>query len=79
MDDILTKIMDSGSPEISIPAGPQRVIIFKDDPEESGKVYCLLQLTDNNKIMVTRYHYFYRVIFYFLFFPIRNLFTFNQL
>jgi len=52
MDDILTKIMDSGSPEISIPAGPQRVIIFKDDPEESGKVYCLLQLTDNNKIMV---------------------------
>ena len=52
MDDILTKIMDSGSPEISIPAGPQRVIIFKDDPEESGKVYCLLQLTDNHKIMV---------------------------
>ena len=52
MDDILTKIMDSGSPEISIPAGPNRVIIFKDDPEEKGKVYCLLQLTDNNKIMV---------------------------
>ena len=52
MDDILSKIMESGSPEISIPAGPQRVIIFKDDPEESGKVYCLLQLTDNNKIMV---------------------------
>ena len=52
MDDILSKIMDSGSPEISIPAGPQRVIIFKDDPEESGKVYCLLQLSENNKIMV---------------------------
>ena len=42
MDDILSKIMDSGSPEISIPSGPQRVIIFKDDPEEKSKVYCLL-------------------------------------
>ena len=57
MDDILSKIMDSGSPEISIPAGPQRVIIFKDDPEESGKVYCLLQLSDNNKIMVIGHMY----------------------
>jgi hypothetical protein len=52
MDDILSKIMDSGSPEISIPSGPQRVIIFKDDPEEKSKVYCLLQLSDTNKIMV---------------------------
>ena len=52
MDDILSKIMDSGSPEISIPSGQQRVIIFKDDPEEKSKVYCLLPLSDTNKIMV---------------------------
>jgi len=52
MDDNLTKIMDSGSSEISVPSGPNRVLIFKDDPEDKGKVYCLLQLSENNKIMV---------------------------
>ena len=52
MDEILKTLMDSGSPEIAVPAGPERVLIFKDDPDEKGKVYCLLQLTDTNKIMV---------------------------
>lgn len=52
MDEPLSKIMESGSPEISVPSGPNRVLIFKDDPDEKGKVYCLLQLTDTNKIMV---------------------------
>jgi len=44
--------MDSGSPEISIPSGPNRIIIFKDDPDEKGKVYVLLNITDTNKLMV---------------------------
>jgi len=52
MDDNLNKIMDSKSSEISVPSGPNRVLIFKDDPEEKSKVYCLLQLTDTSKIMV---------------------------
>lgn len=52
MDEILRKLMDSGSPEISIPSGPNRIIIFKDDPDEKGKVYVLLNITDTNKLMV---------------------------
>lgn len=52
MDEILKTLMDSGSPEISVPAGANRVMIFKDDPSEKGKVYCLLQLNDTGKIMV---------------------------
>ncbi len=44
--------MDSGSPEIAVPAGPERVLIFKDDPDEKSKVYVLLQLSDSGKVMV---------------------------
>ena len=52
MDDILQTLMDSGSPEIAVPAGNNRVLIYKDDPDDKGKVYCLLQLSESGKVMV---------------------------
>ena len=52
MDEILQTLMDSGSPEIAVPAGTNRVLIFKDDPDDKGKVYSLLQLSESGKIMV---------------------------
>jgi|TARA_R110002020_G_scaffold130760_4_gene292428 hypothetical protein len=52
MDEVLKTLMDSGSPEMAVPAGTNRVLIFKDDPEDKAQVYCLLQLTDTGKIMI---------------------------